>query len=225
MKAEELGNAILRVVNAVGAVVAAILALVLVLEGAKSQQQPIIITTGGGQVVDVPADEEVISRGSGYNTPCYFEQGGAVLSADSGCSIRIESGASITTANGATFTADNLSAAYITATTGLQAQAATITGAVSSYAVTATASLSTPLLYVEGIAQSGPVRFGSATAATTGTLIAHGLGTTPTAVILTLSNPIDTLTNTIGAGPTNATSFTVYIPGGATVDLNWMAGR
>jgi hypothetical protein len=121
------------------------------------------------------------------------------------------------TTNFSAVAADSVTATNITATN--------ISGATSGASMTASVSISTPLLYVEGVAASGPVRFGTASGVTTGTLIAHGLGTTPTAVILTVDTPAVTFTNTLGVGPTNATSFTVYIPGGATVSLDWMAGR
>lgn len=126
-------------------------------------------------------------------------------------------GLSLTGSNTSNFgqvVADGVTATNITATT------------FSAPYITATTALSTAALSVGGYSQSGAVRFGSATFVTTGTLIAHGFGTTPTTIVLTGWGLTNTFTNTIGVLSSNATSFTVAIPGGATVTrLDWMAGK
>lgn len=80
-------------------------------------------------------------------------------------------------------------------------------------------------LALENIAFSGPVRFGSTANVSNNTLIAHGMGTTPTTVILT---PLEAgaFTQTVSLSATNATSFTVRIStGAATPTVYWMAGK
>lgn len=83
---------------------------------------------------------------------------------------------------------------------------------------------------LDSVAFSGPITFGSDIDTTNGELIAHGIGTTPTAIIAT---PI-TLTFTgqlnysVGISTSNATSFTVSItPTTASDNLGiyWMAGK
>ena len=81
-------------------------------------------------------------------------------------------------------------------------------------------------LSVEAVAFSGPITFGSASTVVTGTTIAHGIGTTPTSVMLTSGHAfteavsifvsaLDGTNITVGMYPTTNTLDTVY----------WMAGK
>ena len=83
-------------------------------------------------------------------------------------------------------------------------------------------------LTLESVAFSGPVTFGSASSVVTGTTIAHGLATTPTAVTLTPMY-VGAFTNTVYVLATDATSITIgigYTTGVTTVtSLYWMAGK
>lgn len=95
----------------------------------------------------------------------------------------------------------------------------------SNTIVTGNTSLSGTLT-LESVAFSGPVTFGSASNAISGTLIAHGLATTPTAVLLTPS--IDTMTETVYVQASNATSFTVGLSAGSVATITtlyWLAGK
>jgi hypothetical protein len=47
---------------------------------------------GGGWLAEQPA---VASRGVGYNTACYLEQGGSQITGDSGCTVQLNSGATL----------------------------------------------------------------------------------------------------------------------------------
>lgn len=83
-------------------------------------------------------------------------------------------------------------------------------------------------LTLDGVAQSGPVTFGSASVISGGR-IAHGLGTTPTSIIITPFQAAadGTFTQTLSISATNATSFTVNISTGSvtTTVAYWMAGK
>lgn len=83
-------------------------------------------------------------------------------------------------------------------------------------------------LELEDVVVSGPIRFGSDANTTHGERIAHGLGTTPTAVILTPISATLTLTHVVVVSATNAVSFTVGItPPEASgyIGVYWMAGK
>lgn len=85
----------------------------------------------------------------------------------------------------------------------------------------------TGMLTLEGLAFSGPVVFGNASGVVSGTTIAHGLGTTPTAAALAPSY-LGAFTNTIYVLATDATSITValgYSEGVTTTDVYWFAGK
>lgn len=81
---------------------------------------------------------------------------------------------------------------------------------------------------VDSVPLSGPVTFGSASSVVSGTTIAHGLATTPTAVVVT---PVyaGVLTNTVYVISTDSTSITLgigYTTGVTTVTtVYWMAGK
>lgn len=83
-------------------------------------------------------------------------------------------------------------------------------------------------LTLEDVAFSGPVTFGSASNVVSGTLIAHGLGVTPTAAVLTPFYT-GTFTNTLYVVSMNTVSITVgigYSTGVTTVThALWMAGK
>ena len=75
-------------------------------------------------------------------------------------------------------------------------------------------------LGLNGIRVSGPIVFGVATSITDGKLVAHGLGTTPTAVIVS-PNAL-----TAAVGTITATYFSIRIGGGvAPSAVYWMAGK
>jgi len=118
-------------------------------------------------------------------------------------------------------------AEHITSTQGIQGYAITATlsystpGTISGYAITGTSSFAT-----DGLAFSGPIRFGSASTVVTGTTIAHGVGATPSSVMLTSGHAfteevsifvaaLDGTNITVGMYPTTNTLDTVY----------WMAGK
>lgn len=91
--------------------------------------------------------------------------------------------------------------------------------------INAAGVLTASSLVVGGVAQSGAVRYGTATSVVTGTLIAHGLGVTPTSVVVSAQG---IFTQTVGILATNATSFTVAFgtaQAGTVTTLNWMAGK
>lgn len=88
--------------------------------------------------------------------------------------------------------------------------------------VDGTTTLGTALTFGE-VAVSGPYRYGSASSVVSGTLIAHGLATTPTLVVLTAGQPI---TTPLFVTARNATSVTVGINDGLTVGtVFWLAGK
>ena len=88
----------------------------------------------------------------------------------------------------------------------------------------------TGTLALEGIVFSGPVVFGSTSDVISGTLVAHGLGTTPTAVVLTPLFNGTVVTQVVYLLATNATSFTVGIGTDQAevvtmTTVYWMAGK
>lgn len=98
----------------------------------------------------------------------------------------------------------------------------TLNGAVSA---TAGLTVTGGTLGLSGVSFSGPVHFGSATAVISGTTIAHTLGVTPTAVLLTASGVVTTSPVLISA---NTISFTVGFPTGANppaITIGWLAGK
>ena len=81
-------------------------------------------------------------------------------------------------------------------------------------------------LTLESVAFSGPVRFGTASSVVSGTLIAHSLATTPTAILLTPQSTGGYTTTVPYILASNATSFTVGIADSVTIaTLHWMAGK
>ncbi len=134
------------------------------------------------------------------NTPCYGLQGGAKWVAASGCEYEFRSGSTL----------DVQSGANVTWTPNL-----TFSGNVT---VEGTITL-------DDVAFSGPIKFGSTANVSNNTLIAHGIGTTPTVITLT---PLEAgaFTQTVSLSATNATSFTVRLSAGAaTPTVYWMAGK
>ena len=81
----------------------------------------------------------------------------------------------------------------------------------------------TGTLTLGDIAFSGPVRFGTASLSSGGT-IAHGLGITPTAALLTANG---TVTTTPFVSATDATSITVTFLAteASAMTVNWLAGK
>lgn len=83
------------------------------------------------------------------------------------------------------------------------------------------------ILTYEDVTVSGPVRFGTASNVVTGTTIAHGIGTTPTSVILTPQYN-GALTQSLYVMSTDATNITVGLESGSVVTVttvNWLAGK
>jgi len=101
--------------------------------------------------------------------------------------------------------------------------AATFNGA-ATFAVTPTM----PGITINGVAQSGAVRYGKASNVISGTTVAHGVGTTPT-MFLARNYGIQatTFTQTLYGGNCGVTSCTIYLSAGAvtTVTAAWIAGR
>jgi len=104
---------------------------------------------------------------------------------------------------------------------------AVITGALTSASVSTTYLTSTGSLSLDGITISGGYKFGAASTVISGTLIAHGLATTPTVVLLTPASATGAITLAVQVMATNETSFTVGIEDpGTTIDtLYWLAGK
>ena len=84
-------------------------------------------------------------------------------------------------------------------------------------------------LTLDSVAFTGPIVFGTSTSAINGTLIAHGLGTTPTVVLLSPQFTGNNISQTAYITASNATSFTVglgYATGVLTIPtLHYMAGK
>lgn len=79
---------------------------------------------------------------------------------------------------------------------------------------------------LDGVAQSGPVRFGSQEVIS-GTAISHGLGVAPTSILLTSLYPSGGYTRTVYVLGSSTTVITVAIEGGGVVSqtVYWMAGK
>lgn len=88
-----------------------------------------------------------------------------------------------------------------------------------------TLSATSGTLYVEGSALSGPVAFGSASSVVTGTTIAHGLGTTPTAVLLTAGQPVTTTPLVLATGVTSITVGFLNTHNPPAMTVYWLAGK
>lgn len=93
--------------------------------------------------------------------------------------------------------------------------------------LTTAAGITGTTLALNSVQQSGPVRFGAAQSAISGTAVTHGLGTTPTAILLTSVYTNGGFTRTAYVMASNTTVFTVGIEGGDGVPqgLYWMAGK
>jgi len=110
---------------------------------------------------------------------------------------------------------------------------ATIVGAVSGGSLAGGSVLgggiiSGASLTVNGVAQTGAIKYGTQATVISGTTIAHGIGTTPT--VFTVQNDgvqAGTFTQTLYHGNCNVTSCTVYVTSGsvATYTIDWFAGR
>lgn len=118
----------------------------------------------------------------------------------------------------------------LTLAQGLTVSASGITATGGITVMSGGISIAAGSLVLEDVAFSGPVTFGSDTTTTEGELIAHGLGTTPAAVLITVIT--DTLVNqalySVAVSNTNTVSFTVSItPAAASgnIGIYWMAGR
>lgn len=129
----------------------------------------------------------------------------------------------------------------LSVTDGVTAASVTATGTVGAADVTASDDLVvgddahvagdllagtgafTTSLTLESVAFSGPLTFGRQQTVTHGITIAHGLGTTPTVILLT---PSGTVTGAVGYSAADATSFTVSMDPALTFDyLDWIAGK
>ena len=84
-------------------------------------------------------------------------------------------------------------------------------------------------LLLNGVAQTGAVRSGSASTVVTGTKIEHGTGTTPTAFMLTPAYaPATVFSQTLYPISCNVTSCTVGVSSGSVTTFTtvyWMAQR
>ena len=83
-------------------------------------------------------------------------------------------------------------------------------------------------LTLNGVAQTGAIKYGTQAIVISGTTIAHGIGTTPT--MFTVDNDglqATTFTQTLYHGNCNVTSCTVYVTQGsvATYTIDWVAGK
>ena len=104
------------------------------------------------------------------------------------------------------------------------ADAGTVTA--TGFAGPLAGDVSAATITLESVAFSGPVRFGSATVGEGVTQIAHGLGTTPTMMVLTpLYN--GTLTQTVYVTSSNTISmYALLSPGSVTqTTVYWAAGK
>jgi hypothetical protein len=80
-------------------------------------------------------------------------------------------------------------------------------------------------LTLEGVVSSGPVTFGSAASIVTGTTIAHGLGTTPTTVLLTAGQPVTTTPLVLAANTTSITVGFLNTHNPPAMTVYWLAGK
>jgi len=80
---------------------------------------------------------------------------------------------------------------------------------------------------ISGTTVSGPVRFGSQAAATDGITITHGLGTTPTSVVISPEWGDNTVTQTVYVSQVGASTFSIEFTNGAVTNttIYWIAGR
>lgn len=104
--------------------------------------------------------------------------------------------------------------------------AATFSGT-ATFAVTPTM----PALTINSVTQSGAIRYGTASNVVSGTLIAHGIGTTPTLFMpMGATAQATTFTQTVYAPASlcNTVSCTIYVSQGSItnfVALEWWAGK
>jgi len=81
-------------------------------------------------------------------------------------------------------------------------------------------------LTLDGVAQSGPVAYGSATDVVSGTTIAHGIETTPTAALLTVGSTGGFTTTYPYVLAMDTVSITLGVADGITVPtVYWLAGK
>jgi len=80
---------------------------------------------------------------------------------------------------------------------------------------------------ISGTIASGPVRFGSQAAAIDGITITHGLGTTPTSVVISPVWGDNTVTQTVYVSQVGASTFSIEFTSGAVTNTTvyWVAGR
>jgi len=154
-----------------------------------------LLLGGAALVLNLTATpaEEPVARG--YTVPCRMEQGGQQWTAASGCTWQIQSGGTLQIQSGANFTLTN--------------------GTITTATVTS--------LRLNGVNFSGPIRFGNVANAVDGTTIAHGLGTTPTSVLLTAQGTVTASPYVKEVGPISITVGIIGTDGSMTV--NWMAGK
>jgi hypothetical protein len=137
------------------------------------------------------------------NTPCWREQGGAkwvagVLAGD-GCEWEMQSGSTLDVQAGVTES---------------HANDVTFSGVITLSGT----------VVEDGVASTGPVIFGSQINATDGTTVTHGLGTTPTIVLVT---PVTaSLTGTVFVEAVNSTVFTIGVESADTgLRVDWLVGK
>ncbi len=107
--------------------------------------------------------------------------------------------------------------------------AITLSGDLNAANVTATSGLSGATLTVNGLQQSGAVKYGTASTVITGTTIAHGLGITPTVFLVQSAvGQATTFTQTIYGFGCNTLSCTVGVSSGSVITfttVHWIAGK
>lgn len=130
-----------------------------------------------------------------YQTKVYFDTNGDRMVVASGGELQMESGST------------------------LDVQAGT------SLSLSGTGSVTTTYLAINGVQVSGAYKYGTATAVSTGTTIAHGLGTTPTIALVQMKGAPTATTFFLWAMSTNATSITVGASGAGAVSANWFVGQ
>ena len=110
---------------------------------------------------------------------------------------------------------------------------ATVVGAVSGGSLAGGSVLvggiiSGASLTVNGVAQSGAIKYGTQSGVISGTTIAHGIGTTPTVFLVNNDGRQATnFTQTLYHGACDVTSCTVYYSQGSitTTVIDWIAGK
>jgi hypothetical protein len=164
----------------------------------------VVALAGSGYAIVRQPAEQAVPRAFSYPA-------GAIYFAEGGTSQVFQSGASATYNSGATLTASSGSTVTLAGSTDLN----------SATVVTTTA------LAVNGLRVSGAYKYGCTSATVAGGAggVAHGVGTTPTAVLISPYGAV--LTTTVSVTATDTISFYVgyAVTAAAPVRLCWFAGK